>query len=76
MGCRFADKYGYGNMSQAVACYEWCIHHGAHVVTSSFGQYEQYPMASLEVLCFCNASYSLTSLFAVFYIHLLSFKFQ
>ena len=53
MPCRFMDKNGLGNISLAVLCYDWCLGHGANVLSSSFGIYERYGENVLKVSLFC-----------------------
>lgn len=54
--CRFMNKRGLGDISLAVLCYDWCLDHGAHVLSSSFGIYEQWGEQALKVLFFIYAS--------------------
>ncbi|KAK9844810.1 hypothetical protein WJX74_007081 [Apatococcus lobatus] len=38
IGCKFMDATGNGWVSDAVRCFEYCIGHGAHVISNSWGR--------------------------------------
>lgn len=63
MPCRFMDNHGLGNISLAVLCYDWCLEHGAHILSSSFGIYESYGERVLKVYFLGSLSSFLIFLF-------------
>ena len=40
MPCRFMDSHGNGNISNAIKCVDWCMFHGAHAMSNSYGIYD------------------------------------